>query len=100
MHECVLICHACIHQPLKAVTAPSVEPIAEFIQVTLKKLDIHTMEHIEQLPLGVAYYYMYPWQDLAYLPWWYHLGVVLLHHILKMGVRCGGICDYSRLVLH
>ena len=40
MHERILICHARIHQPLEAITVPSVEPIAILIQVTLQELDI------------------------------------------------------------
>ena len=86
MHERVLICHACIHKPLKAVTVPSVKPITEFIKITLQKLNIHAVEHIEQLPLGVTYHNMYPWQDPAHFPWRYHLGVMLLNHILEVGV--------------
>ena len=54
MHERVLICHACIHQLLKAVTIPSVESIEVLIQATLQELDIHTVEHIKQLPLGIC----------------------------------------------
>ena len=88
MHECILIHHTRIHKSLKAVTVPSVEPIAELVQITLQEFNVNAVEHIEQLPLGIAYHDMHPWQDLAYLPWWYHLGMVLLHHILKMGVRC------------
>ena len=86
MHERILICHACIHQPLEAVTVPSVEPIAEFVQITLQELNINAVEHIKQLPLGVAYNDMYPWQYLPYLPWWYNVCVILLNHILEVGV--------------
>ena len=58
MHEHVLIRQACMHQPLEAVTVPSDEPITKFIQATLQELDIHTVEQIKQLPLGIAYNYM------------------------------------------
>ena len=40
INERVLIHHARIHQPLEAVAESSVEPIAEFIQVTLQELNI------------------------------------------------------------
>ena len=87
MLECWFVGNGSDDEPVKhpIPKKASIELVAEFIEVFLKKLILYAMIHISEQAFCICYSGMHPWQSLWRILGLHHFRIYCRHHLRIMG---------------